>query len=163
MKKIIEPTLEETIILVTQLHKGQVDLIGEPYINHVLRVMLRMYTDEGRKAALLHDVGEDCGVTAEQLRELGYRETIIEAFECVTKRAEEKNDYEAFIERICRGSLLARDVKIADLRDNMDPSRGTHDGKSYHRRMTKYQKALDRIAKSIQSEITPQNKFFRNF
>lgn len=56
------PTLDETIALASELHAGQDDLTGEPYINHPLAVMLALppeATDDDRHLALLHDTIED--------------------------------------------------------------------------------------------------------
>ncbi|MET0405884.1 MAG: HD domain-containing protein [Cystobacter sp.] len=114
------PTLEDTLALAVQAHRGQRDKAGQPYILHPLRVMARLDTDTERMVALLHDVVEDTPYTLERLRELGYPEDILGALERLTKL--EGEDYAAFIERI-RPHPLARRVKLADLEDNMDVRR----------------------------------------
>src|SRR5262249_41979580 len=54
-----------------ECHEGQKRLSGEPYITHpiaVARLVAELHMDVPTiKAALLHDVVEDCGVTSEQL------------------------------------------------------------------------------------------------
>jgi hypothetical protein len=71
-------------------------------------------------AAVLHDVVEEGGVTLEQLRAAGFADVVVEAVDALTKR--EGEDYEAFIRRAALNPI-AREVKLADLRDNSDLSR----------------------------------------
>jgi (p)ppGpp synthase/HD superfamily hydrolase len=67
------PTLEDAIAFAAEKHGAEPkpDKAGQPYILHPLRVMLdpSLRTDEERITAVLHDIMEDCGVTAEQLRQ----------------------------------------------------------------------------------------------
>jgi (p)ppGpp synthase/HD superfamily hydrolase len=111
------PTIEEAIIWATEVHRGQVDKAGNPYILHPLRVMLRMTSAEARFVAILHDTIEDSDHTLDDLRALGYSETIIAAVDAITRRDDET--YEEFIQRL-KPNPLARAVKLADLLDNMD-------------------------------------------
>ncbi|MBK8035021.1 MAG: GTP pyrophosphokinase [Chloroflexi bacterium] len=111
------PTIEEAIIWATEVHRGQVDKAGNPYILHPLRVMLRMTSDDARFVAILHDTIEDSDHTLDDLRALGYSETIIAAVDAITRRDDET--YEEFIQRL-KPNPLARAVKLADLLDNMD-------------------------------------------
>lgn len=87
------------IRIAAELHRGQVDKAGLPYILHPLRVMLSMDDDLRRIVAVLHDVAEDS--------EDGWR-------------ALHDETYEDFILRVSRNPL-ARQVKIADIRDNLRP------------------------------------------
>lgn len=111
------PTLEDAILLAVQAHRGQVDKAGQPYILHVLRVGLRFNSDVERMVGVLHDVIEDTGHTLDGLREMGYPAEVLEALDCLTKR--EGETYEQFVERL-KTNPLARQVKIADLEDNLD-------------------------------------------
>ena len=111
------PELEDAILLAVQAHRGQRDRVGQPYILHVFRVMLRMVTEEERTAAMLHDVVEDTSYTLDQLQALGYAPEIIHTVDCLTRREDET--YEAFVER-AGSDPMARRVKLADLEDNMD-------------------------------------------
>lgn len=114
------PTLEDAIALAVEAHRGQRDKAGQTYILHPLRVMMRLEAETARMVAVLHDVVEDSPFTQARLRELGYSEEILDALDHLTKR--EGETYEAFIERI-RPHPLARQVKLADLEDNMDVRR----------------------------------------
>ena len=114
------PTLEDAIALAAHAHRGQVDKGGQPYILHVLRVMLRQEDETARLAAVLHDVLEDTQVTLADLRSAGYSEPVCAAVDCLTRRSGET--YEEMIERVATNPL-ARQVKLADLADNLDPNR----------------------------------------
>lgn len=113
-------TLEDAVTLAAQVHRGQKDKAGRPYILHSLRVMLAQETDLGMTAAVLHDVVEDTGLTIEDLRRMGYPKAVLELIDLVTRR--EGEAYDEYIER-ARRSPLAKRIKLADLEDNMDVSR----------------------------------------
>ena len=110
-------TLEDAIAIAAQAHKGQTDKAGASYILHPLRLMMQMKSEEAMIAAVLHDVVEDSNWTLGELREKGFSEAVLEAIECLTKRDGER--YENFIERAGKNAI-ARQVKIADLEDNMN-------------------------------------------
>jgi len=139
-----KPTLEEAIALAREAHEGQVDKAGAPYIEHPLRMMESVEGEDAKIVAVLHDTVEDTFVTLEYLREAGYSEHIIEAIEGVTKRDDEHGDegYEKFIARAA-GNPLSRQVKIADLKDNMDLSRIAQPTEKDYKRVEKYQRAVD--------------------
>jgi (p)ppGpp synthase/HD superfamily hydrolase len=113
------PSLETTIQFALDAHRGQVDRYGQPFIVHPLRLMLSLplHDLDAQIVALLHDVVEDTPYTLDDLRQRGYAEAIIEAVDCLTRR--ETETYEEFIQRI-KPNALARRVKLADLRDNMN-------------------------------------------
>lgn len=113
-------TLEDAIQIAAEAHKGQPDKAGAPYILHPLRMMMRMKTEAEMITAILHDVVEDTDWTIEKLRERGFSEEVLEAVECVTNR--EGESYDQFIERAAKNPI-ARQVKIADLEDNMNIQR----------------------------------------
>jgi (p)ppGpp synthase/HD superfamily hydrolase len=138
-----QPTVEDAILLATVKHRGQLDKAGQPYILHPLRVMLRLKTTKERIVGVLHDVVEDCGVTLDELRELGYPEEVVVALEALTKR--EGENYDDFIDRILEASVLAQHVKIADLEDNSDLSRLETVTASDEARAAKYERALARL------------------
>jgi (p)ppGpp synthase/HD superfamily hydrolase len=69
---------------------------------------------------MLHDILEDTPVTLADLRAAGYSEQVCEAIDCLTRRKGEA--YEEMIERVATNPL-ARQVKLADLADNLDPKR----------------------------------------
>ena len=90
--------------------------------------------------ALLHDVVEDTDWTIDALREQGFTEEILEALMCVTKK--EGESYERFVER-SKSNRFAREVKIADLRSNMDITRLNEITDKDVERLRKYHKAYN--------------------
>lgn len=135
-------TLERAIAIAAKAHEGQVDKAGAPYILHPLRVMQCLVTVEGRIAAVLHDVVEDCGVPLDGLRKEGFSDIVIEAIDSVTKRPGE--EYDAFISRAAMHPV-GRRVKLADLEDNIDLSRIVNPTDSDIERTRKYVRAIQVI------------------
>lgn len=112
--------VERALRVAEECHRGQTDKAGKPYIEHPRRVAARCETAEEKAAALLHDTMEDCGMTPERLRALGFDEAIIEAVQSVTKKPNE--DYFDFVRR-AGANRIGRVVKMHDLEDNMDMMR----------------------------------------
>lgn len=111
------------LTLAHRLHATQVDKAGRPYFLHPVRVMMRLpadATDDEKVAALLHDVIEDCGETAESLRAAGVAPGAVAMVQSLTRR--EGETYQAFLERV-RAERVAVRVKLADIDDNSDPAR----------------------------------------
>jgi (p)ppGpp synthase/HD superfamily hydrolase len=134
----MKPTLEDAIRLAVEAHHGQRDKIAQPYILHPLRVMFRLTTEAERIVAVLHDVVEDTTFTFEDLRKMGYPEDILHALDCVTKR--EGEVYEDFVLR-SKSDPIARNVKLADLEDNMDLRRMAGVTEKDMQRLNRYRKA----------------------
>lgn len=109
--------LEDAVAIAALAHQGQTDKAGKPYLLHPLRMMLEMKSETAMIVAVLHDVVEDTDWTLKSLRTRGFSEEVLTAIDCVTNRSGES--YEKFIERV-RTNRIAREVKIADLEDNMN-------------------------------------------
>jgi (p)ppGpp synthase/HD superfamily hydrolase len=131
-------TIEDAISVAARAHKGQKDKAGAPYLLHPLRMMLRMDSEAAMMAAVLHDVVEDTDWTLERLREAGFAEEVLEAVDCLTHR--EGESYEEFVGRV-RANPLARQVKVADLEDNMNVRRIGRLGPKDLERLEKYHRA----------------------
>src|SRR5687767_966906 len=131
-------TVEDAISIAAHAHKGQKDKAGAPYLLHPLRMMLRMDSEAAMMAAVLHDVVEDTEWTLERLREAGFSDEVLEAVDCLTHR--EGESYQEFVERV-RTNSIARQVKIADLEDNMNIRRINQLGPKDLERLEKYHKA----------------------
>ena len=112
--------LQRAIVIAVSAHRDQHQRNGLPYVLHPLTLMLRMDSWPAKIAAVLHDVVEDSEWTLEQLEAEGFAPEILTALDCLTHRPEEP--YEAYIDRLSHNAL-ARQVKLADLRDNMDIQR----------------------------------------
>lgn len=98
-------------------HEGQKDKSGREYIMHPIRVAERCVSAKAKIVALLHDTIEDTEVTPDFLRSQGFPEEIMEGILSVTKQ--EGETYEDFVCRAAKNPL-GKDVKQADLEDNMD-------------------------------------------
>lgn len=129
------PTLEDAIALAAQAHAGQRDKAGQPYILHPLRVMLAQRDEATRMAAVLHDVVEDTAVTLGELQRRGYPDAVLQAVQALTKTPGE--DRLAAAARAA-ANPIARQVKLADVADNMDLSRISHPGPEDHARLLVY-------------------------
>ncbi len=118
------PSIEDAILLAVEAHRGQKDKAGLPYITHPLRVMgmfVLPAEDNERMLAVMHDVVENTNVTFPQLIDQGYPEVVLEALFAITRDSE---TYEEYIQRVGR-NRLATVVKLADLRDNLNPHRAS--------------------------------------
>lgn len=131
--------LSKALVLATQAHDGQFDKGGNPYVLHPIRVMQYLHTEdeELQCIALLHDVVEDCGVTYEELRQIGMTERVIAGVRGMTKLPGETYD-EAMI-RIASNKDSIR-VKLCDLRHNSDIRRLKGVTEKDIKRIEKYQK-----------------------
>ena len=113
----IEMEIDIAIALAKKYHKGQVDLQGEEYILHPMRVMTAVSDyKELMVGAVLHDVLEDTECTREVLRNNGISKGNIEIIECLTRKPSER--YFDYIARVNEHNL-ARRIKVADLHDNL--------------------------------------------
>ncbi len=113
--------LQRAIEIAVEAHAGQQGRDGSPYVLHPLRMMGQMSDDESRMVAALHDVVEDNPAwTLERLRAEGFPAAVVDAVDHLTRR--EGEDYADFVRRAA-AHPLARRVKLADLRDNMDITR----------------------------------------
>lgn len=112
--------LEDAILIAAEVHMGQKDKGGAPYVLHPLRVMAQMSTDQERIVALLHDTVEDCNWYNLGEVELCFGTRIAAAVDALTKRKDES--YDAYLERV-KADEIAVKVKLADLKDNCDMSR----------------------------------------
>jgi (p)ppGpp synthase/HD superfamily hydrolase len=136
--------LEKAIGIALEIHTGQKDKAGLPYILHPLTVMLQMDTDDERVTAVLHDTIEDSRMTLDQLRQqLNLPDHIVEALDLLTH---DKNalSYDQYIERL-RPYPLARKVKLADLRHNMDVTRIRQMAAKDMERLARYHRAWQKL------------------
>lgn len=132
-------TLTKAILIAAKAHDGQTDKGGNPYILHPARLATKTSSEEEAIVAILHDVVEDSDITLFDLKNAGFSIDIIEALDCLTKRADES--YEGFIKRI-KLNPLATKVKLLDLEDNSDVSRIPNPSEKDYARIDKYKKAI---------------------
>ena len=144
--------LEKAIKLAEKYHEGQFDKGGTSYIEHPLRVMTEVESIEEKILAVLHDVLEDCDVSREQLIKDGIPEYLVEKLEILSKGKNEK--YFDYIDRV-KTTSLTTNVKLSDLKDNMNLERLKEVTEKDMKRLEKYKKA-----KEILEDYKTQNYRF---
>lgn len=113
-------TLQRAVEIATEAHKNQVDKNNDPYILHVLRVMIAGKSINEKIVGILHDLIEDTPWIFSDLEKEGFSKEVVEAIKCLTKKEDE--DYKQFVSRVKTNSLATK-VKINDLIDNLDLKR----------------------------------------
>lgn len=131
--------LTDAITIAAEVHAGQTDKGGAPYILHPIRVMMQMDTDQERIVALMHDTVEDSDWFDLAEVEVYFGTRIAAAVDALTKR--EGESYDAYLDRV-KADEIAIKVKLADLKDNCDLSRlGRDPNDEDRKRLDKYLRA----------------------
>jgi Guanosine polyphosphate pyrophosphohydrolases/synthetases len=121
-------------------HIKQVDHGGNPYIFHLVAVSENCKSTEAKAAGYLHDILEDTDTTAEDLLKDGIPESVVTAVEKLTRTSDET--YKEYLIRL-KSNPIAREVKLADLADNLDLSR-LNDAREENSSLVKrYRKAVE--------------------
>lgn len=137
--------LETAIAFALDVHQGQLDRAGQPYILHPLHLMCQMDTEDERLVALLHDTIEDSDRTLAELQALGLPAHVLEAIDLLT-HDKQAMSYEAYVARL-QPNPLARKVKLADLRHNMDLRRLPQITANDAARLDKYRQAWEQLTR----------------
>ncbi len=142
--------LFKTMELVIKLFEGKTDKAGLPYYNHLLKVYANVLIYDEKIIALLHDVVEDTDVTFDDLQEFGYPQKILAALRCLTKNKGEY--YPDYIQRIIdSNNIYALDVKLADLKHNIDIKRIKEPTLNDYERINKrYIPAINKIQNKLE-------------
>jgi len=117
--------LAEAVLLAESVHRHQYDLGGVPYLRHVAMVGFSLLPDvEAAIVGLLHDTLEDVLEANRAATSLaimrGFGPTVRAAVLALTRK--QPTSYPVYIRHVKRNAL-ARRVKLADLRNNLDPER----------------------------------------
>ena len=132
---------KKALLLAFEAHDGQLDKAGVPYICHPLHVAEQMTDEDSTVTALLHDVAEDTETSLEDIATAGFAPRILQALALLTH--DKSVPYLDYV-RALAPDPLARRVKLADLRHNMDDTRlGPLDEETRRRRLAKYAPALE--------------------
>src|SRR5690606_25202580 len=111
--------------IITKEFKNKKDKAGKPYIDHLWRVKETVHNEiwgnyELETVALLHDLLEDCpNWNEEKLLDI-FPKNVVDSVVCLTHL--KKESYQNYIDRV-KTNEMAKIVKIADLKDNMDITR----------------------------------------
>lgn len=138
IKQILAEDLKDAKKLAEEKFKGMTDKAGKDYFEgHLKSVAENTTTLQGEIVAYLHDIIEDTDTTYEEILDMfGYQ--IALAVDYLTHKTNE--DYFDYIEKI-KENRLAREVKLADLKNNMDLSRLDKITDKDIKRLEKYKKA----------------------
>lgn len=138
--------LQRALEIAIQGHKGQTQKNGLPYVLHPLKVMTLVNSIDAKISAVLHDVVEDTDWTLQDLQDEGFDPLVLEAVSCLTHDDDE--DYESYISKIAENSI-AREVKMADLQDNMNIRRIQNLKQKDLDRLQKYHRAWFRLGGNL--------------
>jgi (p)ppGpp synthase/HD superfamily hydrolase len=136
--------LEVAVELACRAHRGQryPSPEGEPYLLHLLRVMLAVDGFRVQAAAVLHDVLEDTDVTVEELGAAGLPIDVVDAVVALTHRPGQS--YQRYVEQVA-GDAIAREVKLADLADNLANNKRLPTAPDVVARIERYERAIRRL------------------
>ncbi|MCD8025782.1 MAG: GTP pyrophosphokinase [Clostridiales bacterium] len=126
-------------------HVGQTDKAGMPYHLHPEYVASQVTEPDEKIAALLHDVLEDTDFPLSILKAV-FNDEIIQAL--LLLRHDENVPYMEYIVKVSTNKI-AKAVKIADLKHNMDISRIPNPTEKDYVRLEKYKAALEILNNTI--------------
>lgn len=164
MKILSEKKRLNTVMTLAKMaHRDQVDKVGEPYYYHLDRVALNCKSVSAKIVAYLHDIVEEGHITERELWTTGLiTEEEMDAILSVTKLKDGQEYHRSYCRDwggIVGGNMsqikynkLAREVKIADITDNMDATRFLRAGKEIMdadiKRFKKYERDLAFLKRS---------------
>ena len=137
---IYTPLTKKAINLMFEKQRAQRDKSGLPYVFHPFHLAEQMPDEHTTLTALLHDLVEDTDTTFEELAACGFPEEVVEALRLLTHT--DGVDYFDYV-RALSGNDIARHVKMADLRHNMDLNRLDTVTEKDLKRREKYMKSLE--------------------
>jgi (p)ppGpp synthase/HD superfamily hydrolase len=153
----MEHLLETAIRLAAKVHRGQTDRFGNPYVLHVMRVMMRGHDFDEQVLGALHDVLERSDLTEEDILKKGFSPRVVKALTHITRRPEET--YEQYIDRVVQDNLAIR-VKLHDLADKMDllhvAQLDPADLKRYNKQLAAYHR-MKRMVEEAKANMTLQS------
>ena len=129
----LEKLYTRAFTIVSKVFEDKKDKAGKPYLNHLVRVSLKLNEEIEQVAALLHDIVEDTEVTFKDLLEIGFPVEVVEIVKLVTKpeidtsnltKEEKLKLYSDEIDSIITsGNIHAIRLKQSDMSDNYDKER----------------------------------------
>lgn len=131
----------KALYLCIKYHYNQRDKRGKRYFWHPIHVSRNVDGLQAKTVALLHDLIEDTPVTIYDLKNWGFDKKVVQAVEFLTNN--KRLRYADYITDIkyC-GNRLARIVKLADLKHNIDLSRIPNPSPAMIMKRNQYLKAI---------------------
>lgn len=116
--------VKKAVNIMFEAHKEDFDKGGYPYVFHPFYLATKVDGENETCVALLHDVIEDHGdkYSFEYLENEGFNKEIIDALKLLTHKKD--IPYMDYIVEISKNNI-AKNVKIEDLKHNMDSRRTT--------------------------------------
>lgn len=112
-------SIEETLRIALDAHRGQKDLDGKPVILHIMAVGAAGKNEVEQKVGILHDIIEDTDMTRDDLQKSGVDEEVLEAVDLLTHK--DDDTYEEYIRNLVEsGNETAMMVKLHDLDHNQE-------------------------------------------
>jgi len=133
--------VEAARALAEEMHAGQLDKAGLPYVTHPQRVAGRLERPEAKVVGWLHDTVEDTALTVQDIEARFGPETAA-AVDAISRREDES--WSDYIDRVAQNPM-ARLVKISDLIDNSNLSRIPRVTMRDVKRQAKYNRALQKL------------------
>ncbi len=158
LREFFAAGIDEALEIITYEFRGQKDLDGKPAILHSLAVGMAGSDDNEKTVGFLHDLIEDCDWSIEDLRTEGFYDEVVDAVDILTHRKDE-DSYDEYVSKIAlSGNRLAINVKLNDLRNNLQRGEGSYEAavasndtaklKELERINAKHTKALEMIIKA---------------
>ena len=142
---IYTPMTKLALKLCFEAHKDQIDKSGMPYVFHPFHLAEQMADENTTIVALLHDVVEDTEYTLDDLRKIGFNEDVLSAISLMTHA--DDVPYMEYVAQI-KTNLIAKAVKLADLKHNSDMSRLDRITQKDEERAKKYRQAIELLENS---------------
>ena len=135
--------LQDAEQLAYKYFKDKIDKGGNPYMQHLRFVKNHCLTYDGQIVGILHDILEDTDCSYGELKST-ICENLIECIQLLTRKENEK--YSDYIGRIIdSNNVIALEVKLHDLENNMDMTRLKCIEQKDIDRIKKYKKAYSRV------------------
>ena len=119
---------------------------------HPIRIMLSLENEDSRIVAVLHDVVEDTDVELVDLQSEGFSIQVLDALSLLTHV--DGVDYDEYVERLSHNPI-AREVKLADLKDNMNIRRLSKIRDKDLERLRKYHRVWQKLKAPDVSDKLP--------
>lgn len=150
----------KAMAIVGRVYAERLDLSGNAEACHFINVSNRASTVEGKIVGLLHDVVEDGHLDFGDLLLLGFSPYIVNTLQILCHDKKKYPKYEDYITSIIEsGNLLALEIKLYDISDNLSPRRIMSLPKERQEKAyKKWCAALPRIATAYEELSKEQNR-----